>query len=114
MNEFIQFIADWLLYIVFTAISLFRIIRWLIPDQKWGRFHKYVPYRTGQRYLALITAIVYIGYLIIISMTNNHAVSTKIIRSVLIAIWVVTLMLPDKQYELGMLTMFGFKPNNNK
>lgn len=109
MNDFWYAMYDWIGFMIFTLVSLFRIIRWLVPNRKWGHFLKYVPYRKSQRYLALFTAAIFIGYLVLSALDATHTVSAKAIRCALVTTWVVTLLLPDKQYEFGTLTAFGFK-----
>ncbi len=113
MYNFLFFMSEWLVFIIPSCIAIFRIVRWLIPNSDWGNFLRFAPYRKSQVGIAIITIVLFVFYIIFVAFIDvKHTIGPKVIRCILIFTWVLTLLLPDKEYENGIMTLFGFKPNN--
>ncbi len=109
MNEYLADMPSWAALVPFTIISIFRIARWVIPNKHRGVFIKYAPYSRKQLYLLLVSIMAFLGYIAVIVLNSSIPVKEKVICGIMVSTLVITLLLPDKEYELGTLTAFGFR-----
>ena len=103
--------AGWL---VFTGISLFRIFKWLFPGKKCGRFVKYMPYSRLHKVAIWLTPVLLIAYIVILIMDKNVSIGPMLLRIAMMLTWLITILLPDKQYENGILKWFRFEADSVK